>query len=227
MNAEFNERIFDAMLEMACHDVARSRVAALPEEHELGHEFSADFELRMRKLIRKSSRPARYERNIKFLTRIVAIFLVIMSAGFTVAVSNAGVREIMLNAVVEFGNDHLGISFGNTGDVSGDAARPTYLPEGFVETSVDDTDSDITIVYNDAEGSYILYTAMIKAAGSGANFYFEDCEITNVDQFTLIDGSAAGKGSAVFWEDDVYFYSMVSELPIEVLLKVAMSSYEK
>jgi hypothetical protein len=65
-------------------------------------------------------------------------------------------RTAILNAFVELQGDYTKISFGED-EAEGNIYRPTYLPEGFSETSVEEYGKMVVIVYlNEANEKIFL-----------------------------------------------------------------------
>ncbi|GHV08665.1 hypothetical protein FACS1894217_11470 [Clostridia bacterium] len=230
MNAELKERLFDAMLETACREVAREQADFVPSEPE--HVFSPEFEVKMRRLMRRDRRRARFNSSVKALSRVAAVFVVVAVFGLTFVVGSAGERETMKDANQSFQDGHVDISYNNpkTMDAILIPLNITYLPEGYKEIETEATlrDPSLTsLVYENGNGDQIFFFATSHIGVLASTTDTENCAVSAVGPYTVIDGSAVDKYVGVFWDDEVYFYRIVAinpETPVAELLKMAESA---
>lgn len=146
----------DEMLRNAAADVRNAMLDSLPPPEDCEHQFSAQFEQTMCKLIRHQKGWYR------ILQRVAVVFLaLIVSGGIWLsadadasAAFSQWVRDIYENSIVyRF--------FHNTQEIPElKQFRPAWLPEGYKEESVTGEDYQVLIRYCNAEGDIIHFHYM-------------------------------------------------------------------
>lgn len=230
-NKTFNEKMFDTMLTMAANEVVERELAELPAEDEIDHEFSPEFEKRMKQLIYTHTRRLRQKRRLSILKKSAAALIIFIAIGFAGAMSIQAFRLQVVNTFIEVGENYFGFRFGEMGPdpISGDKIlRPTYLPEGFKEVSTKKLGDGIRIRYENAEGTKILFDQMIKSQGTVVQIDSEHSvpykkELNGVT-VQIFDGFPKGYVCYVIWETATTFYEIMAEYPADELIKMAESA---
>ncbi len=144
-------------------------------EDEIDITLSDRFIRRMDKLISAQKKP--YYKLVSTAAKRAAIILVALLAVFTAACSVKSIREPILKFVKEIFETvtHYSVE-GDTVDTIKQACAPTYLPEGFAESSRVETDSIIKIDYTNSFGEIIEFKQTITNNSAG---YFVDNESKN------------------------------------------------
>ena len=129
--------ISDAILASALMKVKSHEVSAIPDNGEISHKFSTDFERKMDKLIASFDKK---EKNISFfrnaLTKAAVIILALCISASSLAMTNPKARADLKNAVMEFyetyikfyfiSSDETPVDFSNYENITAE-----YVPQGF------------------------------------------------------------------------------------------------
>lgn len=127
----------DAMLASALNKVKNYDVSSIPDNNEIDHTFSADFEKRMNKLISSFDKK---EKNISFfrnaLTKAAVIIITLCIGAFSIVMISPQARADFKNAVMEFYETHIKFYFITGDEVSGDFTNyenitAAYVPRDF------------------------------------------------------------------------------------------------
>lgn len=229
INAKLNERIFDVMLQTACEELLDERIAELEAADTGKHEFSPEFERRMKRLFRRQTRWARRKTTRKVLTQAAAVFLVIMSAGFAFTMSVQALRVQFFNTIIEFADKYVGFSFGDSADQPiGEALRPTYLPDGYHESDRQDMQTGIRIAYRNEKGDRIIFkqlqiqedvNARIDGEHTGNPY---NVNISGID-VQVFESNATGYDNYVVWEQSGLFFQIYGAPQPSELIQMARS----
>lgn len=171
-------------------------------EHQ--HEPSPDFKRKIEKLQRRADHPLLY----RPLCRIASIVLVLLISGGTLLAANVQARAAFFGWVKEIYETYFVYRFENSAgsdSVSSDY-RPTWLPDGYTESSVDLTGSTVAIVYTNAEGQILTfqYTSSLDEID-----WFVDIEQVQIKSTTINGNPAeiliaedAGNANGIMWTVD-------------------------
>lgn len=127
----------DAMLASALIKVKNYDVSSIPDNNEIDHTFSADFEKRMNKLISSFDKK---EKNISFfrnaLTKAAVIIITLCIGASSLVMISPQARADFKNAVMEFYETHIKFYFITGDEVSGDFTNyenitAAYVPRDF------------------------------------------------------------------------------------------------
>ena len=119
------------------------------------HEFSPDFEKKIKKLRRKANHPIVY-RSLQRIASIILVCLIACGAWFTV---DAEARSAFFGWVKEIYETYFVYRFEGNADYSESsvAYRPTWLPEGYTEFYVDDIDATTVVSYQNTDGLLLTF----------------------------------------------------------------------
>ena len=120
------------------------------------HQFSKQFERKIRKLKRKADHPILYHA-LRSAALVAIAILVTASAWLTV---NVEARRAFFGWIKSFYETYFVYSFQDDGinSLSTINYRPTLLPAGYTEFIVDDTTSTVHVLYSNADGNYITFS---------------------------------------------------------------------
>lgn len=123
--------ISEEQLRLAAQRAGKALAESLPEPEDCHHEFSPEFERKMRKLIRKSRHPGFY----KGLKRAACFLLVLLLSGGAFLTVNAEAREIVFGWVSERVEDAQRYFFAGHSAEGAVNIRYTLpaVPEGYEE----------------------------------------------------------------------------------------------
>ncbi len=158
----------DAMLASALIKVKNYDVSSIPDNNEIDHTFSADFEKRMNKLISSFDKK---EKNISFfrnaLTKAAVIILTLCIGAFSLVMISPQARADFKNAVMEFYETHIKFYFVSADETSADLSTyenvsAGYIPQGFTLKEKYDEYEAVGYRYeNEADSlSYDIYVSL-------------------------------------------------------------------
>ena len=125
----------------------------------LEHEFSREFEKKIKKLKHKANHPILY----RSLQRVAVVFLVILVAGGTWISVSAEARAVFFGWVKEIYETYFVYHFeGKADNIHQTDYRPTWVPDGYVETFCDDDGNAVFVIYSDNTGNVISFNYSVK-----------------------------------------------------------------
>ena len=149
--------ITDDMLRSAAEKSCEVYVSRLEAGYDpkAQHEFSPEFEKKIKKLRRKANHPIVY-RSLQRIASIILVCLIACSAWLTV---DAEARAAFFGWVKEIYETYFVYRFEGNSDYSESsvAYRPTWLPEGYTEFYVDDIDATTVVSYQNADGLLLTF----------------------------------------------------------------------
>ncbi len=200
------------------------RLAALPEDSRIDHEFSPEFLEKMRELIRQNRSRALQRRGTwkKRLAVGVAAALILLS---TTAMTIPPVREKVIEFVMQVYEQFTHLSFSGPGNTAGDAAfqqaLPSYIPEGF-ELVINDLDGIVLLVY-EKEADNISYE-QIRKQDVSMHINTGGVELEELEFQGLPAKYYSNQGQQnLMWYDDDYFYMVSSTLDRDTVFRIAES----
>lgn len=149
--------ITDDMLRSAAEKSCEIYVSRLEAGYDpkAQHKFSPEFEKKIKKLERKANHPIVY-RSLQRIASIILVCLIACSAWFTV---DAEARAAFFGRVKEIYETYFVYRFEGSADYSNStvAYRPTWLPEGYTEFYIENTESTAVVSYQNEEGLLLTF----------------------------------------------------------------------
>lgn len=176
-----------------------------------------------------------YEKHEKFypvletLKRVAVIVLAVMSISFVSALSIEAVRSDIYNAVIQWFDKKLGISFD---DVPADAPdrildyKEPVLPEGYERFEMKKDELGFSVEYENEDSLIIYWQRPLNGYGSFLSNERTDVEDVNVigyDGIKTVFESHGVTTTTIIWKDNEYAYMLSSDLSYEELLRIAES----
>ncbi len=132
--------ISDAMLASALIKVKNYDISSIPDDSEIDHTFSADFEKKINKIISsfdKNKFNVSVLRNT--LTKAAVIILTLCIGAFSLIMISPQARADFKNAIMEFYETYIKFYFVTSDETSGDfvnyeSITAEYIPQGFTLT---------------------------------------------------------------------------------------------
>lgn len=120
----------------------------------LQHEFSAEFENKIKKLKRRANYPFLY----RTLQRVACVILVMIVAGGTWISVSAEARAAFFGWVKGIYETYFTYHFeGESLNDSQIDYRPAWVPEGYIETFCDDEENTVFVVYSNDFGQVMSF----------------------------------------------------------------------
>ena len=149
--------ISDSMLRSAAKKSCEIYVSRLEAGYDpkAQHKFSPEFEKKIKKLKRKANHPIVY-RSLQRIASIILVCLFACSAWLTV---DAEARSAFFGWVKEIYETYFVYRFEGNADYSNStvAYRPTWLPEGYTEFYIENTESTAVVSYQNEEGLLLTF----------------------------------------------------------------------
>lgn len=149
--------ITDSMLRSAAKKSCEIYVNQLESGYDpkTQHEFSPEFEKKIKKLKRKANHPIIY-RSLQRIASIILVCLIACGAWFTV---DAEARAAFFGWVKEIYETYFVYRFEGNTDYSEStvAYRPTWLPDSYTEFHTSETESTTAVLYQNEEGLLLTF----------------------------------------------------------------------
>lgn len=143
----------DDLLRAAAVDVRNAMLDALPALEECSHTFSQQFERKMQKLIR------RQKTGYRLLRQVAAVFLALLVGSGVWLMVDTEARAAFLQWVQTVYENSIVYRFFGNAPAEPELAnyRPTWLPEGYMETDTIIMDSQLLVEYRNTEKNVIYF----------------------------------------------------------------------
>lgn len=150
--------ITDEMLRAAAAKTNDAHVKYLEQDYDPDHqhEFSPGFEKKIKKLKHKADHPVFY----RSIQRVASILLALLIGGSTWLAVDIDARAAFFGWIKEIYETYVVYIFeSDTPHNAGNADyRPAWLPEGYSESFVDDTEDTIFVAYSNNEGQMMTFS---------------------------------------------------------------------
>ncbi|WP_313339561.1 DUF4367 domain-containing protein [Sedimentibacter sp.] len=235
LNKKQKEKLFEVLLSYAVKESAIKEINEMPTEEQIKENvyFSATFENKMKKLLKKQKHK-RILRSAYVYSKKIAVFVsVIISIGFGTLMTVEAVQKAVINTVVEWYEDHNGFIFKNTSNKSAEEILneskiklPAYIPEGFELSESEDYDSFKIYVYKNEEGKNLVFNATVV---TDKNETFIDNEYTDYE-IIEINGNEAylfmgieDNYVSIIWTDGNILYNISSDRNLIEIIRMVKS----
>lgn len=166
---------------------------------------------------------------LETLKRVAVIVLAVMSISFVSALSIEAVRSDIYNAVIQWFDKKLGISFD---DIPTDAPdrildyKEPILPEGYERFELGKDEFGFSVEYENGDSLITYWQRPLSGYGSFLSNERTDVEDVNVIGYDGIKTVFESHGvtiTTIIWKDNEYAYMLSSDLSYEELLRIAES----
>ncbi|MDK2986829.1 MAG: hypothetical protein PWQ96_2473 [Clostridia bacterium] len=222
----------EEMLREAVIKADMYEMEALPEDDEIEHEFSAEFENKMQKLIRKSKKAAVKGIGRLWGSRVVviaAILIILFASAMSVSAVRAKVYELITEVYEKF--THIFLESSRSSQDSLDSSQdadcgftvyePGYIPEGF-ELINRITDGLVLLEYQRGD-DFISYTQQ-RIESVSMHINTEGIEVERFEFKGLPAMYYSNQGvQNLLWYDETYMYMVSSTLDKDAVFEIAGS----
>jgi len=175
-----------------------------PEDGD-GHVFSPSFDLRMEPLLGSARRR---ERRLRAAQTFAASFAIVLLCAFTWLASNAEARNAVQKWIRETWRNTVVYHFTDTREAVLPNYRPTWMPEGYEEARVFETNTYCAVTYQNDQGSCIFFTYQLMKDSTVMGLIFQDEEEFRYEVVSiqgnpgeLYDSFSSGEQSNLIWMD--------------------------
>jgi hypothetical protein len=162
---EMNDKLFDAILQVAAEQAEKNEYELQPTTEELNNLYppSEVANKRIRSFIDKERRTIRRVKFMQRFAKTAAIFVVVLSICTTILMSVEASRNFILNTFVNIQEDHVAFDFrqeeqGREVDELGHG----YIPYGFELLSRNESDRAVLTVYVNSYGEQLIIQQSIS-----------------------------------------------------------------
>lgn len=218
--------ISDEELRRAAQEWEEARLKRLPEPEECRFEASPEFERKMRKLIERTDRPAKY-----WLKRSAACLLLIVLLGGSVLTLSSRTRTAFLGWVREVYETYFAYRY--VGDVKepldGTVYRPMWVPDGYEIVSETAGHIDDAVTYQNPDGALAVFLYVTKYKSAELRIDREDVEAQRVFvgecPADLYLEPEDGKENVLIWFDEGsgLFFSIWATFSNDEMIRMAES----
>ena len=216
--------ISDERLREAARRAEESILASLPEPEDCEAVFSARFERKMRKLIRRTAHPIRYR-----VMKAAACFLLVVLIGGGVLTFNAEARAAFLGWVREVYSVYFEYHYtGSQKELSQDTIYcPTWVPDGYDLIQEPKAGARVDVIYKNEQDESIVFNYSANVESLIFRIKREDAQISPV----TVNGMSAdlyldqneSNSNFLVWKDadtELIFWIM-APLETDELVKIA------
>lgn len=203
---------------------------SLPNEEELSHNFSKRFQKKMNKLIQQQKRSPFMKSFINYGKKVAIIFLVIASIVFATTMSVEAYRTKFFEVITEAWEEFTSMIFKNKedlDDVKLIPANPTYIPDNFKVVEHEINPYEQFLYWENDNGTEIMFE-QAKIMGNAIIIDTEGIEVEEklIGEQKIVYFSNKNVNQ-IYWYDDNYTYTIISEYDISELLKMAENIIDK
>lgn len=228
---QIDDHVFEALFRQAIIDDYTEEIESTPPNEKLREmlSFSAEFELKMKRLLVREQRKETLSKVLKFTKRVAAVFIIVTSISFCMLLFNYEVRAAVKNTVIEWYDKFTTFIFQGEKSNSGQHKewRPQYIPAGYLEITVEKIGKATDIEYTSDEGNVIHFSYRPKENDTTINVDNENHTIEsrtiNGYETYIIEAIIDDFENGIIWSTDDYTFNIWSVLPVEELIKVAQS----
>lgn len=191
-------------------------------EAEAEHEFSVEFERKMRKLIRLQKNPLYYATNTR--KKRVALVAALIAILMMTACSVPAIREPIVNFVIEVYEDFTTLVFQGSQNEEAEVLEKAdiIIPDGYTAEEIS-TEVSYFLEMTDNEGRIITFEQVLlsntQISVDTENTTYENISINGLDGIYYNN-----KGMNVLvWSNDKYNYIISGNISVEELSQIAES----
>lgn len=227
---------FHRMLAYALDETVRQEWETIPKDGSLN---LSGLDERIRKSVAQLKKALVHKKQtrLRILKKTLLTAAVLASLLFATLMTNASVRNAVVNTIIEWTGRDVGIRFEIEGEPLAALPEnygPHYIPEGFVfleEVSFKESDGSFSYGYQTEDGSNVL-DIQVGIAQNGS-MYWMDNEHTIYDKITFNGVSAylgtfqKHKGYVMLWAKDGVEYYIYTEgtMSLSDVYKIAENIY--
>ena len=199
---------------------------SIPREDELNHQFSKRFQRKMNKLIIYEKKSPLHRTIIYYGKKVAVIFLILFSITFASTMSIKANRVRFIEFVTEIWEEFTSFickSEDNTEEDKLIPTSPSYIPDDYKILHEEVSEYFQRIIYINNENNQIFYEQKLLSYLTKIT----DTEGVEIVEYTIGSqrvSSFINKGiNQLYWNDGSYYYSLVSTIDMDELIKMAES----
>ena len=227
-NCTKSEALFDAILEVAVGEAFQKEMNELPSNEELNKIYkpSPELDKRIKRLIIQRNRKLKMKRLARNFGKIAAAICIMFALSFSILLNIEATRNLIFNLVVEWEEKYTELRFDESNTYNDIYIRPTYLPEGFREKSVNNTGQITIIIYSNDAGVEITFTQRTTIKGTmlvdNENTSFTEVDVAGNTGY-LFKAKTEDDLNELIWISNGILFKLTSKIGSDQLLLIAES----
>lgn len=194
----------DERLAKAAEEANRILVENLPDESECKHIFSPKFEKQMKKLLKRTEHPMRYQ----FLKTVATFLLILLLGASTVLTLHTEACEKFWGWIKEKYHTLMSYSYGDAIKAEEELVRFSlgFLPEGYKKQAEYDMEVTVDVAYVNDKNQILQFSYMSPSNDSSIYIDIKGSikesgmvGINKADIYIYEDGT---KGNTIVWVDE-------------------------
>lgn len=221
------EKIFDTMIMLAGRESILEELESLPREEDIEREFSPQFKTKMSKLLgnrRRTRNRLRTFRVLRVMAAAIAIAAILFATAFAFVPE---FQEKIMNMLLEWTEKSAKFTFPQGNETGMAVNKPTYIPEGFVESESIVSNSSVYIWYLNSQDDEIMFTQILSEEGHSLSLDNEHSIYSTVDvngyAGHFFESNEIGNPSYLVFDDGLYAYLLTGEVFPQFLIDMAKS----
>lgn len=220
--------VLEAMIKEAVIANFEERMAAMPTEEQLRKEYtpSPEHVRKMKKLFAWERRCDFRKKAMMIAKAAVIVLCVTTTVLFSALMFNSEVRAAVRGTIVRFfeGFAQVELSNSETPNRTVDSFSLGYLPNGYELISSEDVGEGIFEIYSDADGNLLFFDIGLPDSIFSDTDHREYREEDHKGiAFHIFESPNTEYDSTLIWEQDGFMFNLTGIIPIEELLKMALS----
>ena len=219
-DADWNERLFEAMLGVAVEEAVLKEMGSLPSREELDSMYppSDTFNRKIKRIIRKKEKTYRHKLATKAFLKAAACLGILFTISIVVLISVEASRIFILNTLISIQEDHVAFEF--YGSVNSINNETEVLFEGFEHVTSQISDNKVISTYVSFDGDQIIFQ---QHEGTNLriaidNDYREFSSINIYSQEAYLFESMDEDYHVVMWAQENTVYIILSRIDVRELL---------
>lgn len=222
--------ITDKMLAQAAAELATAINESLPDPKDCTHEFSAEFERKMKRITRRANHPILYR-----TLRSVASIILVITIGFGSVLAVSAEARAAVFGWVKQQYEHFYEYFfeGEIESTESNSYQPGWLPDGCEFVTTIETDGGEIQIYTDEQDTLIRFSYTSGAAEEKVSVDGVDYikEMVQIHGFTgeIYMSPNESETNSIFWtnESGTVLFTVSGNFDKDSLIKIAENIVKK
>ncbi len=161
---EITDEWLEKYMTMASDEMLQELEESMTEE-DLNHEFSPEFEKKMKRLIWLESHSWIADFG-KFMGKVAVVVICMLGVSLAVTMSVDAYRSKFFQTAQDLWEDSVIHTYFSGEDEEGFVPQePAYIPEGYVEVSRAESEEMLSITYENENGEWLVWDQMLAVNG--------------------------------------------------------------
>ncbi|OPZ92185.1 MAG: hypothetical protein BWY74_01706 [Firmicutes bacterium ADurb.Bin419] len=230
---QVSDTVFEALFRQAVIDDFNEEIDSIQANEQLAkiYSFSADFEIRMKKLLTRDRRKSSFKNAMLYSRKVASVLIIVLGLLFGTLLFNTEVRAAVGKVLVEWYDKFTSFTFRDDEIISEKKDWTlNYLPEGYAMNNYEVLGRITNIDFKNELGDKIRFSyhpegSIINISVDNENHKIDRCEILNNEAYCIsaVDDEF---DNGVIWNMDGHTFDLWGKIPMEELKKVAESISE-